>query len=50
MVVETPFDWKISDALSACIGGHYMKGDPQTLFGYSGAVLNGAFLELKVSF
>ena len=42
--------WKVSDALSACIGGNYMKGDSQTLFSYSAAVLNGAFLELKVSF
>jgi hypothetical protein len=42
--------WKVSDALSACIGGNYMKGDAQALFGYSAAVLNGAFLELKVSF
>jgi hypothetical protein len=42
--------WKITDALSASIGGSYMDGPVESLFDYSGPVLNGCFLELKASF
>ena len=42
--------WKISDALSANSGFYIMEGPDRSLFDYAGAVMNGAFLELKVTF
>jgi hypothetical protein len=42
--------WNISDALSLRSGFYVMAGPEQSLFDYAGAVLNGAFLELKVTF
>jgi hypothetical protein len=42
--------WNISDALSFRSGFYVMNGSDQSLFDYAGAVLNGAFLELKVIF
>jgi hypothetical protein len=42
--------WNISDALSLRSGFYVMAGPDQSLFDYAGAVLNGAFLELKVTF
>ena len=41
---------KISDHFSASAGGIYMFGDDKTLFGYSSAVMNGAFISLKTFF
>jgi hypothetical protein len=34
----------------AVVGGNYMRGGEKTLYGYSSAVMNGAFAELKVIF
>ncbi len=42
--------WEISDALIASAGCLYMAGPEKELFDYAGPVLNGAFVELKVSF
>jgi hypothetical protein len=42
--------WKISDALTASAGCSFMAGSEKELFDYAGPVLNGAFIELKVSF
>ncbi|MBN2213465.1 MAG: hypothetical protein JW723_04410 [Bacteroidales bacterium] len=42
--------WRITGALSAGAGYVYMAGPGESVFGYSEPVLNGGFLELKVSF
>lgn len=49
-LVRPRLAWKVSDALTASIGANYMWGDGATLFAYSSEVMNGAFLEMKVSF
>ncbi len=48
--VRPKLSWRISDALMAVVGGNYMRGGEKTLYGYSSAVMNGAFAELKVIF
>lgn len=42
--------WNISDALKLTAGYSYMQGPDKSLFSYASSILNGAFLELKVSF
>jgi hypothetical protein len=42
--------WKASDNLTLSTGGHYMAGPEESIFDYSGPVMNGIFLELKASF
>lgn len=42
--------WNISDALRLSAGYSYMQGPEKSMFSYAGPVLNGAFMELKVSF
>jgi hypothetical protein len=49
-MLRTKVSWKITDALLASAGYAYMNGPDKSLFDYSGPVLNGGFLELKVSF
>lgn len=49
-LLRPKISWKISDALTSSVGGNYMSGPTQTLFGYSSGIMNGAFVELKVSF
>jgi hypothetical protein len=49
-LVRLGLGWNISDALSLKSGFYVMAGPEQSLFDYAGAVLNGAFLELKVTF
>ncbi|MDD4920761.1 MAG: hypothetical protein PHX94_08705 [Bacteroidales bacterium] len=49
-LLRPKLNWRISDALMAAVGGHYMKGGEKTLYGYSSAIMNGAFAELKVIF
>lgn len=49
-LVRPSLSWKVSDALTATVGGNYMWGGDATLFAYSSDVMNGAFLEMKVSF
>lgn len=49
-MIRPKISWKITDALSASFGGNYMVGNEKTLFGYSSTIMNGAFVQLKVSF
>lgn len=49
-LLRPKISWKITDALTSSFGGNYMSGPTQTLFGYSSGIMNGAFVELKVSF
>ena len=49
-MVRPEISWSITDALSAGAGYAYMAGPDESIFDYAGPVLNGAFLELKVSF
>jgi len=49
-MVRPKVTWRATDALSLSAGGSYMKGPENSVFWYSGPILNGAFLELKASF
>ena len=49
-ILRPKVSWKITDALSASAGYSYMAGPDKSIFDYSGPVLNGGFLELKVHF
>jgi len=49
-LIRPKLTWKITDSLSASLGGSYMKGPASTLFDYSAPIMNGGFLELKASF
>jgi len=49
-LVRPKLTWRATDALSLSVGGSYMKGPENSIFSYSGPILNGAFLELKASF
>jgi hypothetical protein len=49
-LVRPKITWRTTDALSLSAGGSYMKGPENSIFWYSGPVLNGAFLELKANF
>lgn len=42
--------WAITDHLETSIGGFYSAGPDASVFSYASDVLNGAFIELKVSF
>ncbi len=42
--------WKATDALLISTGACWMDGPEESVFSYSGTVLNGVFLELKASF
>lgn len=42
--------WKISDYLSAKIGGTYMYGPENSLFAYSSPVLNGIISSMRINF
>ncbi len=42
--------WMITDNLETSIGGFYSTGPDKSIFYYASDVLNGAFIELKVSF
>jgi hypothetical protein len=48
--IRPEFSWKITDHLSACLGGFYSTGPDRSLYSYASDVLNGVFLELKVNF
>jgi hypothetical protein len=41
---------KLTDALSLAVGGSYMDGSEKSVFSYSKPVLNGFFVEFKVSY
>ena len=49
-MVRPKLTWKINDLLSLAAGGIYMHGKENSLYDYSSKVLNGGFVELKVSF
>lgn len=49
-MVRPEISRNITGALSAAAGYAYMAGPDESVFDYAGPVLNGAFLELKVSF
>ena len=49
-LVRPKINWKINDALTASFGGNYMTGGEKTLFGYSSTIMNGAFVQMRVSF
>jgi hypothetical protein len=49
-MVRPKLTWRATDALSLSAGGSYMKGPENSIFWYSGPILNGAFLELKANF
>ena len=50
LMLRPKISWKITDALTCSLGGNYMSGPAETLFDYSSSIMNGAFVELKVSF
>lgn len=49
-MVRPKVTWKIGDALEAAVGYSYMDGPDKSVFSYASSIMNGAFLELKVSF
>lgn len=49
-LLRPKIQWRISDALSASLGGSWMFGPEASTFHYASKILNGAFLELKASF
>lgn len=49
-MIQLKVTYKISDALTASLGGNYMHGSNKTLFGYASTIMNGAFISLKASF
>lgn len=50
IMLRPKISWKISDALTSSVGCSYMHGPDASLFSYAGPVMNGVFLELRVSF
>jgi hypothetical protein len=48
--VQPKVTYKISDALTASLGGNYMQGPNKTLFSYASTIMNGAFIGFKASF
>jgi hypothetical protein len=42
--------WNLNDHLGFAIGGMYMYGPEASIFNHSKALLNGMFLEMKISF
>lgn len=49
-MIRPKMNWKIDDSLTASIGGNYMVGKNNTLFGYASTIMNGAFAQLKINF
>lgn len=49
-LVRPKISWKINDSLHASLGGMFMSGPTSSLFDYSAPILNGGFMELKVTF
>ena len=49
-LVRPALSWKMTDELTAKIGASLMYGPENSLFDYSGNVLNGVFVSLKASF
>jgi len=49
-LIRPKIAYNMSDGLTLSIGANYMDGPENTVFDYSGKVLNGGFLELKATF
>jgi hypothetical protein len=49
-MIQPKVTYKISDVLTASLGGNYMHGPNKTLFSYASTIMNGAFVGLKTSF
>ncbi len=49
-ILRPKLTWKVNDYLSATAGVNYMHAKHPTLFHYSSKIMNGGFIELKVSF
>lgn len=49
-MIRPKFGWHITDALKLSIGGFITKGPDKSLCDYAADVMNGAFMELKMSF
>ncbi|MEA1878647.1 MAG: hypothetical protein U9N86_17530, partial [Bacteroidota bacterium] len=49
-LVRPKIAYKMSDGLTLSLGANFMDGPEDTVFDYSGKVLNGGFLELKATF
>jgi hypothetical protein len=50
LMIRPKLTWKINDLLSLAAGGIYMYGKENSLYDYSSKVMNGGFVEFKVSF
>ncbi|MCD4768618.1 MAG: hypothetical protein K8R35_00425 [Bacteroidales bacterium] len=50
LMIRPKVTWRITDALTASLGGSYMSGPEKSIFDYSAPVLSGVFAELKASF
>ena len=50
VLLRPKLSWKITDTLTSSFGANYMSGPTETLFSYSSGIMNGAFVEFKVSF
>jgi len=48
--IRPKLSWDITDHLETSIGGFYSTGPDGSIFSYASKVLNGAFVELRVSF
>lgn len=48
--VRPQVTWNITDRLQTTLGGFYSAGPDKSIYSYSSDVLNGAFVQLKVSF
>ena len=48
--VRPQVTWDITDRIQTAIGGFYSKGPDKSIYYYSADVLNGGFVQLKVSF
>lgn len=49
-MLRPKLSWKVNDYLTAVVGANYMQAKHMTLFDFSSKVMNGGFVELKVSF
>ena len=49
-LIRPKLSWSITDNLETSIGGFYSTGPDASIFSYASSVLNGAFIELRVSF
>ncbi|MBS4013157.1 MAG: hypothetical protein KGZ97_05275 [Bacteroidetes bacterium] len=49
-LIRPEISYKLTDELSLSAGSHLMFGPEESMFNYSGKVLNGGFISLKASF